>query len=132
MPSTKLKGAAVLAHLSGPENRLAQSEPLRNVQEHVGRNLKRRIPLEEAADVAGYERTYFSTYFRDKVGVTYTQWLSAMRVSAAVDLLVSSELPIADICREAGFGDLRTMERNFQLYLNESPSSLRRRSRRRS
>lgn len=131
MPSAKLKGAAVLAHLSGASHRLDSSDSLRSVRKHVDRHLTRRIPLEEAADVAGYERTYFSTYFRNKVGITYTQWLSALRVSRAVQLISETDLPIAEVCVEAGFGDLRTMERNFQRYLSITPSGLRRRLHRR-
>ena len=85
--------------------------------------------MREAADVAGYERTYFSTYFRAKVGITYTQWLTALRVSRAVALLTSTHLSVAEVCEEAGFGDLRTMERNFSRYVGMTPSAVRQRIR---
>ncbi len=122
----KLRGAEILAHVSGAQDRLDAWAPLKSVRVHVARNLDRRIPLDEAADVAGYERTYFSTYFRAKVGVTYTQWLAALRVSRAIELLARQELTIAEVADSSGFGDVRTLERNFRRYLSTTPSHFRR------
>ncbi len=43
---------------------------LQRVKEHVDENYSEEISLEKAAQIAATEKTYFSTFFRKKVGIT--------------------------------------------------------------
>lgn len=102
------------------------NEILRSVRSHVEENLDRPVPLGEAADVAGFERTYFSHYFHKKTGVTYVRWLNALRISRSVRLLRNPEKSVAEVAAEVGYKDLRTYERNFKRFLDMTPSAFRR------
>jgi len=91
---------------------------LRRVKKHVDQNYSEEISLEKAAQIAATEKTYFSTFFRKKVGITFTDWLRRLRVAKAIEIMKTRNESICDIAFEVGFGDLRTFERAFKRYTN--------------
>ena len=60
---------------------------LKRVKEHVDKNYSQHLSLEKAAGIAAMEKTYFSTFFREKVGITFTDWLRRIRVAKAIDIM---------------------------------------------
>ena len=91
---------------------------LRRVKTHVDQYYSEEISLEKAAQIAATEKTYFSTFFRKKVGITFTDWLRQLRVAKAIEIMKTRNQSICDIAFEVGFGDLRTFERAFKRYTN--------------
>jgi len=91
---------------------------LRRVKEHVDEYYSEEISLERAAQIAATEKTYFSTFFRKKVGITFTDWLRRLRVAKAIEIIKTRDESICDIAFEVGFGDLRSFERAFKRYTN--------------
>ncbi len=89
---------------------------LKRVKEHVDEYFSEEISLEKAAHIAATEKTYFSTFFRQKVGITFTDWLRQLRVAKAIEIIKTRNQSICDIAFEVGFGDLRSFERAFKRY----------------
>jgi AraC-like DNA-binding protein len=87
---------------------------LDRIKRYTEEHYQEEIPLPCAAEVAGMEATYFSAFFRKKIGIRYTDWLACLRVAHAIRLLKSRDQPIADIAQAVGFNDLRTFERAFK------------------
>jgi transcriptional regulator GlxA family with amidase domain len=87
---------------------------LDRIKRYTEEHYREEIPLPCAAEIAGMEATYFSAFFRKKIGIRYTDWLGCLRVAHAIRLLKSRDRPIADIAQAVGFNDLRTFERNFK------------------
>lgn len=83
------------------------------------------ISLKEAARVAAMEATYFSSFFRQKVGITYLNWLQHLRVAKAISLLEDENLTITDVAYQVGFNDLRTFQRAFKKHTHLTPRALR-------
>ena len=94
---------------------------LRKVQEYVTQNYSEEIPLGKAARIAAMERTYFSTFFHSKVGVTFSSWLQYLRVRKAMELMKSGDHSITDVAFSVGFGDLRTFQRAFRKWASLAP-----------
>ncbi len=91
---------------------------LQRVKEHVDEYYSEEISLEKAAQIAATEKTYFSTFFRKKVGITFTDWLRRLRVAKAIEIMKTRNQTICDTAFEVGFGDLRSFERAFKRYTN--------------
>jgi AraC-like DNA-binding protein len=87
---------------------------LDRIKRYTEEHYQEEIPLPCAAEVAGMEATYFSAFFRKKIGIRYTDWLACLRVAHAILLLKSRDQPIAEIAQAVGFNDLRTFERAFK------------------
>ena len=77
--------------------------------------------MKKAAGIAALESSYFSTYFRAKVGITFTDWLRQVRIRKAMKLMKASDFSITEVAYEVGFGDLRTFGRAFKKHTLMTP-----------
>lgn len=95
---------------------------LEKVKCFVEENYPEEISLQEAANVACMERTSFSRFFGNKVGVSFTQWLRRIRIAKAKELMKRNNLSIMEVTYAVGFSNLRTFERVFKQLTEVTPS----------
>ncbi len=111
-----------MAEFGGINAKVFDDDPrLKRLREHVEESYSEPIPLEKAASVAALERSYFSTYFRAKVGITFTEWLRQVRVEKAMEFMKASDFSISEVAGAVGFKDLRTFERAFKKHTLTTP-----------
>ena len=72
------------------------------------------ICLQRAANIVGLERTYFCTFFHQKVGVCFNCWLGILRIDGAKRRIRADNRSISSIAHEVGFNSLATFERTFK------------------
>ena len=72
------------------------------------------ICLQRAANIVGLERTYFCTFFHQKVGVSFNCWLALLRIDDAKGRIRADNRSISSIAHEVGFNSLATFERTFK------------------
>ena len=72
------------------------------------------ICLQQAANIVGFERTYFCTFFHQKVGVHFNCWLAIQRIDDAQRRIRANNRSISNIAHEVGFNSLATFERTFK------------------
>ena len=95
--------------------------PLKRVDEYVHGHLVEPIGLHEIAAVAHLEPKYFSRFFHNKVGLTFTEWLAACRVEHAAALLREQDQPVAEVAQRVGFRTSRTLDRWFRRFKGVTP-----------
>ena len=95
---------------------------LNKVRCFVEENYSEEISLQKAANLACMERTSFSRFFGNKVGISFTQWLRRVRIAKAQELMRKNNLSITEITYAVGFSNLRTFERAFKQLTNLTPS----------
>ena len=76
---------------------------LRRVIDFMSANFGEQITLEQLAQEAGVTKYHFTRLFRGKVGVSPIRYLSQIRLEAARDLLITTNLRIRDIAHACGF-----------------------------
>lgn len=101
-------------------------ERLARVRDYCEDHLSQKITLANAADVAGLEYTYFSSYFHNAVGVRFGDWLRYRRVLKAQELIRRTRNPISTVAGECGFQNLRTFQRAFRRVTDMTPREYRR------
>lgn len=99
---------------------------LKRVKEHVDQYYCEEVSLDKAAQIAATEKTYFSTFFRKKVGITFTEWLRRFRVAKAVELMQANNHPLRHIAFEVGFQDYRAFQRTFKKCMKMTPREFKR------
>jgi AraC-like DNA-binding protein len=118
--------ARAAAARGAPDDRAFDYYPcLGRVREHVVRHLGEEITLSTAASVAGLEYHHFSRFFHERVGVCFRDWLSALRVARAMEMLAQREQPISRVGDAVGFADRRTLQRSFKRWLGMTPRQYR-------
>jgi len=94
---------------------------LARVQDHVRAHLSDRLALAEGARVAACDPNYFSAWFHNCVGMTFSRWVKCMRVSQACAIMRTSDATISEVAEAVGFRSVRTLDRAFSTLIGLPP-----------
>ena len=94
---------------------------LERVMTYIDNNIGRPLFLRDAAEVACLEPKYFSSFFRQKVGIRFRVWLGQRRVELAARLIREHDDSLARVASQAGFQSIRTFERAFSRRFRMTP-----------
>lgn len=72
-----------------------------------------------------YHYVYLSRYFKERTGISFTEYVRRYRVSEACYLIGNTTKSLLDISCECGFSSLRSFNRNFLEVMSLSPSEYR-------
>ncbi|WP_426328667.1 AraC family transcriptional regulator [Pedobacter sp. R-06] len=89
-------------------------------------NFRRKIHLEEIANVAVISPNSFCRYFKSKTGKTYSRFLTEIKVGHACRLLIENKLNIKQLCYESGFNNMASFHKYFKITTGKSPLSYQR------
>ena len=95
---------------------------VRQVQDYLKRHLHENVTMEEMAHFVGLHPNYFSTVFGREAGITFRDYLRAVRVEKAKELLREGFLKIQDIALMVGYQDAPHFNRAFKEVTGLSPS----------
>jgi AraC-like DNA-binding protein len=83
------------------------------------------LNLEQAARTAALSPSYFSRLFKEQIGRSFYDYLSTVRVSHAMEFLLTSDLPVSLIAYKSGFDSLPTFHRAFKAETGCTPAAYR-------
>ncbi|MDM8300182.1 helix-turn-helix transcriptional regulator [Collinsella tanakaei] len=92
---------------------------------YIERNYRRRVTLADLARKTGYNTSYISQLFKDKLGINFSDYLTRVRLAAATAALSSSDARVSDIAAEYGFADLKAFNAAFKKTFGKSPTEYR-------
>ncbi|HVR56424.1 MAG TPA: helix-turn-helix domain-containing protein [Pseudolabrys sp.] len=98
---------------------------MRRVREYVDVHLGETIDLLMLAGVAGLSVHHFARQFKQSAGVTPHGYLTQKRVERAREMLVQTDLPLAEIAFAVGFFDQGHLARHFRHMLGTTPREFR-------
>jgi AraC-like DNA-binding protein len=91
------------------------------IHDHQGAH----IALNDVARAVNMSTFYFCKTFKKATGLTFTDYLSRLRIEKARELLVKPNVRISEVAYESGFHSLTHFNRTFHRLLGESPSEYR-------
>ena len=94
----------------------------RYLQEHLSEDVSLSILAEEFH----LNTQYISQIFKNEIGVNFLAYLTNIRIEKAKKLLLSSDLPIAEVAERSGYGDYRVFTKVFKKSEGITPSQYRR------
>lgn len=92
------------------------------IEERQGEELS----LEEVARAVNASTFHFCKTFKKATGMTFTEYLSLVRVARAKKLLANPQARISEVAFEAGFASLTHFNRMFRRITGQSPTDFRR------
>lgn len=98
-----------------------ESDRINAIYEYSIKNFKRKIQLEEIAEVANISPNSFCRYFKSRTRKTYSQFLIELRVGHACKLLIENNQCIKRLCYESGFNNFTSFHKYFKLITGKSP-----------
>jgi AraC family transcriptional regulator len=99
---------------------------VRRVTGYMQECLDQEISLDELAGLVGLSRFHLCTAFRFATGQTPHEWLTALRMSRAQELLVQPELPVTAIALAVGYQTPSAFTAAFRKATGTTPSAFRR------
>ena len=98
---------------------------LRRARDHVDRNYREPLDLEELARIAGVSKYHFARSFEATYGETPIRYLTRRRIERAQDLLRTANLTVTEVCMTVGFASLGSFSARFSQLVGESPTAYR-------
>lgn len=88
-------------------------------------NFKNDCSLGALTASVGYNAEYVSRFFKNKMNISYNQYLNIRRLNHAAHLLRNTNETALNCAFESGYTSLRTFNRNFKLYYGITPQEYR-------
>lgn len=121
----------IFTGIAGRENRGALETTgtdgrLASVLADLHQNFRYNLTLQEEAGKEFLSPQYLSRLFKEKMGVTFLEYLNGLRLSEAEKALLQSEEGIARIAMDSGFPSEKAFSRQFRKKFGMTPSEYRR------
>jgi len=104
-----------------PTGVTTDNERIQAVFDYSIKNFKRKIKLEEIADVANISPNSFCRFFKSRTRKTYSQFLIELRVGYACKLLIETNQCLKRLCFESGFNNFTSFHKYFKIITGKSP-----------
>lgn len=82
------------------------------------------ITFEDAADYMHFSKPYFSEFFYNHAGMTFTRYLNMIKISFATERVLEGKLSITEISKACGFNTIRNFNRVFKELTGYTPNRL--------
>ncbi|ADH89971.1 transcriptional regulator, AraC family [Ancylobacter novellus DSM 506] len=101
---------------------------IKRVNDYMVEFMDREIGLDELAGLVQLSRFHFCASFKLATGMTPHEWLTAIRMRRACELLSQTDWPIINIALEVGYATPSAFSASFRKTTNATPSAYRRSS----
>lgn len=95
---------------------------LYNVIDYCTRNFKEEITLDDVAESLHLSKYYISHMINRKLNQNFNEYINNLRIAEACNLLRETNIKIADISEDVGFGTIRSFNRAFKQITGVSPA----------
>ncbi|WP_041343718.1 helix-turn-helix domain-containing protein [Runella slithyformis] len=121
-------GDIELLHAKPVENQYTKKdqERLRRLYRFMDENYRRRIDIDEVAELSYLSNAAFCRYFKKMTRLTFTEFLNHYRINQAKRLLLLDR-NVTETCFECGFESLSYFNRTFKKITGENPLSFKKR-----
>ena len=107
---------------------LRQSDSNRAVRiakQYIQQHYQEPLTLEEVAERVNLTEAYFSVLFKKETGEGFAKYLASVRLDMAKRMLRETSLPVAEICRQVGYNDVKHFSRIFERNSGVTPAAYR-------
>lgn len=98
---------------------------VRNVKKHLKQHYKEGVVLKEVADTFGLTNTYLSMLFKKETGETLKDYLTALKIEKAKELLKETNWQVSEIAKEIGYDNEHYFSRIFKQKTEMTPTGYR-------
>lgn len=92
---------------------------------YINENFQRDLSLDEISREYDISPYYFSKIFKDETGENFIEYLTAVRMDKAKQLLLNKELSMKEICSMVGYADPNYFSRSFKKNVGVTPTEYR-------
>jgi len=98
------------------------------ILQYLEKHFREQITAKDVARALNYSQKYFSHLFTKEFGVTFQEYLMALRLNYAYTFVRYSDQPIIDICYQSGFRTPSYFSTAFKKKYRQTPRDVRKQS----
>lgn len=91
-------------------------------EQYIIDNIQEEIDLEKTATKFNLSPYYFSRTFKETLGFNFSDYINIVRINKAKDFLITTAMPIKDVCYLVGYRDPNYFSKVFKKYSGVSPT----------
>ena len=92
---------------------------------YLNENYMKKINMAEVSNIVSMNYSYFSKLFKTEIGMTFTEYLTMLRMEEAKKLLKDPVNKICEVSAKVGYEDAHNFSRAFKNYFGISPKKYR-------
>ena len=98
---------------------------LRPIITYISEHYKEKIYIETMAEMITVSPDYFTKMFKDSIGKTPIDYINALRINRAMQMLATTDTSVNDISDQLGFSNSNYFHKIFKQYMETSPAAYR-------
>lgn len=99
--------------------------PMERCREYLDQHYMDEISLEAAAKQFHFNPSYFSTLFKNSFGISFSGYLSDLRMKKALELLAQADYKVKEVAEIVGYKDANYFIRAFKKRYGKTPDEWR-------
>jgi AraC-like DNA-binding protein/ligand-binding sensor protein len=103
----------------------AEAPNIARARQYINEHYAEDLSLSEVAQAAHMSTYYFCKQFKKATGLSFTEYLSRVRVEKAKEQLLNPHMRVSEVAYEVGFQSLTHFNRMFKKLNGESPTDYR-------
>lgn len=112
------KAADIYSHAAGDVG----FRQIAEVKQYISEHLHEPLQLSEVAGKLYLSTAYFSRLFKEKTGLTFSDYLANCRIEKARHLLATTDLSISEVASAIGYQEANSFSRVFKARTGQSPT----------
>lgn len=117
---------ACVAQLNMPREPLSTEDSVTDrIREYIAQHYGEDLTLEHMSEVFAMNANYFSSFFHQKFGVKYKDYLTRVRMTEAKRMLLQTDMMIYEISQRVGYSDIRYFSQTFAKHTGVRPKDYR-------
>ena len=114
-------GVAVPAGSQTDVKRASMRVEISRTLDFIGQNYAQAPTLEQMASMMGFSSVYFCKLFKEETGYNYVEYIHALRIEKAKELLEQGNAKTYEVAEKVGFNDYRYFCRVFSAITGKKP-----------
>lgn len=91
------------------------------IYDYIETHYQQNLTLGEIAEVVGFNPQYFTRFFKENTGTTFSRFLNDYRLMQASFILIEEKIPMTEVAERCGFASVKTFHHAFKAYAGISP-----------
>ena len=108
-----------------PSERGKMDSPLRQAIDYMENHFAEKLPIPQIAQATGFNSQYFCSYFKKYTRSTPVEYLTALRIRRAKELLRRTDLSVLEVANQSGFENVSFFIQKFKKATGKTPLAYR-------